>query len=245
MSMLNAKFPAETQTTNTKEESTLKNLTEEMLNIYNLVNESRLSKEKKAEITNSLTAIKETLRQICKENDAIKKQYVSSIKPRTTTATTTPKQTEQTKQTPEVNTKHYYKPNMKFIPQNLYWLMSNTAYPLITPNENYILRKEDTSYPNESAPDLLEYYVVYRPISEILSDTEHAEYMGYIIDTTHTEYNKLFLAYTFDGTAIKDILNTICDKILDGYPITDEYAKYIKAIESFKEAVFTHTISID
>ena len=246
MAMLNTKFTAETQqTTNTKEESKTKNLKEEMLNIYNLVNESRLSKEKKAEITNSLTAIKETLRQICKENDAIKKQYVSSIKPRTTTATTTPKQTEQTKQTPEVNTKHYYKPNMKFIPQNEYWLVTNTAYPLITPNKNYILRKEDTSYPNESAPDLLEYYVVYRPISEIITNTEHAEYMGYTIDTTHTEYNKLFLAYTFDGTPIKDILNTIANNLLDGYSITDEYAKYIKAIESFKEAVFTHTISID
>ena len=216
-----------------------------MLNIYNLVNESRLSKEKKAEITNSLTAIKETLRQICKENDAIKKQYVSSIKPRTTTATTTPKQTKQTEQTPEVNTKHYYKPNMKFIPQNEYWLMTNTAYPLITPNKNYILRKEDTSYPNESAPDLLEYYVVYRPISELLAKTEHTEYMGYIIDTTHTEYNKLFRDYIFDGTAIKDILNTIATKLWNDESITDEYAKYIKAIESFKEAVFTHTISID
>lgn len=244
MSMLNTNFTAGTQTTNTKEESKMKNLTEEMLNIYNLVNESRLSKEKKAEITNSLTAIKETLRQICKENDAIKKQYVSSIKPRTTTATTTPAP-KQTKQTPEVNTKHYYKPNMKFIPQNEYWLVTNTAYPLITPNKNYILRKEDTSYPNESAPDLLEYYVVYRPISELLTKTEHTEYMGYIIDTTYAEYKKLFKDYIFDGTAIKDILNTIADKLLDGYSITDEYAKYIKAIESFKEAVFTHTISID
>ena len=46
MSMLNTKSPAETQTTNTKEDSNMKNLKEEMLNIYNLVNESRLSKEK-------------------------------------------------------------------------------------------------------------------------------------------------------------------------------------------------------
>lgn len=238
MSMLNTNFTAETQTTNTKEESTLKNLTEEMLNIYNLVNESRLSKEKKAEITNSLTAIKETLRQICKENDAIKKQYVSSIKPRATTATTTPAP-KQTEQTPEVNTKHYYKPNMKFIPQNLYWLMANTAYPLIIPNKNYALCKEDTSYPNDSAPDLLEYYVVYRPLSELTSDAYYAE------PTEYPEYNKLFLAYTFDGTPIKDILNTIADNLYNDKPITDEYKKYINSVESFKEAVFTHTISID
>ena len=243
MSMLNTNFTAETQTTKTKEESKMKNLKEEMLNIYNLVNESRLSKEKKAEITNSLTAIKETLKQICKENEAIKKQYVSSIKPRTTT---TPKQTPEvnTKQTPEVNTKHYYKPNMKFIPQNLCWLLSNTAYPLIIPNENYILRKEDTSHPNESAPDLLEYYVVYRPLSELLADTAYAEYLGYTIDTEHTEYNKLFKNYIFDGTTICDIMNTIANNILDGYPITDEYAKYIKSIESFKEAVFTGLIKL-
>ena len=56
--MLNTKFTQETNT-NTKEESKMKNLKEEMLNIYNLVNESRISKEKKAEITNSLTAIKD------------------------------------------------------------------------------------------------------------------------------------------------------------------------------------------
>ena len=244
--MLNTNFTAETQTTNTKEESKMKNLKEEMLNIYNLVNESRLSKEKKAEITNSLTAIKETLKQICKENEAIKKQYVSSIKPRTTT---TPKQTKQTpevntKQTPEVNTRHYYKPNMKFIPQNLYWLWTNTAYPLIIPNENYILRKEDTPHPNESAPDLLEYYVVYRPLSELIDDTEYAEYMGFTIDTEHAEYNKLFKAYTFDGTTIRDILNTIANNLLDGYSITDEYKKYINSIESFKEAVFTGHIKL-
>lgn len=61
MSMLSTNFTQETNT-NTKEESKMKNLKEEMLNIYNLVNESRLSKEKKAEITNSLTAIKETLK---------------------------------------------------------------------------------------------------------------------------------------------------------------------------------------
>ena len=90
--MLNTKFTQETNT-NTKEESKMKNLKEEMLNIYNLVNESRISKEKKAEITNSLTAIKETLKQICKENETIKKQYVSSIKPRTTTTPELPEQT--------------------------------------------------------------------------------------------------------------------------------------------------------
>ena len=223
MSMLNTNFTAGTQTTNTKEESKMKNLKEEMLNIYNLVNESRLSKEKKAEITNSLTAIKETLKQICKENEAIKKQYVSSIKPRTTT---TPELPEET---PEVNTRHYYKPNMKFIPRQIGWLMDETAYPLITPNKNYILHKEDTSYPNESAPDLLEYYVVYRPLAELHEDTE---------------YNKLFKAYTFDGTAIKDLLNTIANKILNDEPITDEYKKYINSIESFKEAVFTGHIKL-
>lgn len=222
MSMLNTNFTQETNT-NTKEETKMKNLKEEMLNIYNLVNESRLSKEKKAEITNSLTAIKETLKQICKENEAIKKQYVSSIKPRTTT---TPKLPEQT---PEVNTKHYYKPNMKFIPREIGWLMDETAYPLITPNKNYILHKEDTSYPNESAPDLLEYYVVYRPLAELMEDTK---------------YNKLFKAYTFDGTAIKDLLNTIANKILNDEPITDEYKKYINSIESFKEAVFTGHIKL-
>ena len=59
--MPNTKSPADRQTANTKEDSNMKNLKEEMLNIYNLVNESRLSKEKKAEITNSLTAIKETI----------------------------------------------------------------------------------------------------------------------------------------------------------------------------------------
>ena len=232
MSMLNTNFTAETQTTNTKEESKMENLKEEMLNIYNLVNESRLSKEKKAEITNSLTAIKETLKQMCKENEAIKKQYVSSIKPRTTT---TPK---QTKQTPEVNTKHYYKPNMKFIPQNLYWLMANTAYPLIIPNENYILRKEDTSHPNESAPDLLEYYVVYRPLSELTINAYYAE------PTEYPEYNKLFLAYTFDGTPIRDILNTIAGNLYNDKSIIDEYKKYINSIESFKEAVFTGLIKL-
>lgn len=228
MSMLNTNFTAGTQTTNTKEESKMKNLKEEMLNIYNLVNESRLSKEKKAEITNSLTAIKETLKQICKENEAIKKQYVSSIKPRTTT---TPKQAPEvnTKQTPEVNTKHYYKPNMQFIPRTLDWLMYNTAFPLIIPNENYILRKEDTSHPNESAPDLLEYYVVYRPLSELHEDTE---------------YNKLFEAYTFDGTTIRNILDAMAVKLYNGYPITDEYKKYINSIESFKEAVFTGLIKL-
>lgn len=223
MSMLNTKFTAETQTTNTKEETKMKNLKEEMLNIYNLVNESRLSKEKKAEITNSLTAIKETLKQICKENEAIKKQYVSSIKPRTTTIPELPEET------PEVNTRHYYKPNMKFIPREIGWLMDNTAYPVIIPNENYILRKEDTSHPNESAPDLLEYYVVYRPLSELHEDTE---------------YNKIFKNYTFDGTPIKEILNTIIDKILNDKPITDEYKKYINSIESFKEAVFTGLIKL-
>ena len=231
MSMLSTNFTQETNT-NTKEESKMKNLKEEMLNIYNLVNESRLSKEKKAEITNSLTAIKETLKQICKENEAIKKQYVSSIKPRTTT---TPK---QTKQTPEVNTKHYYKPNMKFIPQNLYWLMANTAYPLIIPNENYILRKEDTSHPNESAPDLLEYYVVYRPLSELTINAYYAE------PTEYPEYNKLFLAYTFDGTPIRDILNTIAGNLYNDKSIIDEYKKYINSIESFKEAVFTGLIKL-
>ena len=231
MTMLSTNFTQETNT-NTKEESKMKNLKEEMLNIYNLVNESRLSKEKKAEITNSLTAIKETLKQICKENEAIKKQYVSSIKPRTTT---TPK---QTKQTPEVNTKHYYKPNMKFIPQNLYWLMANTAYPLIIPNENYILRKEDTSHPNESAPDLLEYYVVYRPLSELTINAYYAE------PTEYPEYNKLFLAYTFDGTPIRDILNTIAGNLYNDKSIIDEYKKYINSIESFKEAVFTGLIKL-
>ena len=232
MSMLNTNFTAGTQTTNTKEESKMKNLKEEMLNIYNLVNESRLSKEKKAEITNSLTAIKETLKQICKENEAIKKQYVSSIKPRTTT---TPKQTEQT---PEVNTKHYYKPNMQFIPRTLTWLMENAAYPVIIPNENYILRKEDTPYPNESAPDLLEYYVVYRPLSELTDDAYYTE------PTKYPEYNKLFKAYTFDGTTIKDILNTIADNLYNDKSIIDEYKKYINSVESFKEAVFTGLIKL-
>lgn len=232
MPMLSTNFTAETQTTNTKEESKMKNLKEEMLNIYNLVNESRISKEKKAEITNSLTAIKETLKQICKENEAIKKQYVSSVKPRTTT---TPKQTEQT---PEVNTKHYYKPNMQFIPRTLTWLLANTAYPVIIPNENYILRKEDTSHPNESAPDLLEYYVVYRPLSELTDNPNYAK------PTEYTEYNKIFKNYTFDGTPIKKILDTIADNLFNDKPITDEYKKYINSIESFKEAVFTGLIKL-
>lgn len=223
MSMLNTNFTAQTQTTNTKEDSNMKNLKEEMLNIYNLVNESRLSKEKKAAITNSLTAIKETLKQICKENEAIKKQYVSSIKPRTTT---TPELPEET---PEVNTRHYYKPNMKFIPRSIGWLMDETAYPLIIPNKNYILRKEDTPHPNTSAPDLLEYYVVYRPLAELHEDTE---------------YNKLFKTYIYDGTRISDILNTIINKILNDEPITEEYKKYVNSIESFKEAVFTGHIKL-
>lgn len=223
MSMLNTKFTVGTQTTNTKEETKMKNLKEEMLNIYNLVNESRLSKEKKAEITNSLTAIKETLKQICKENEAIKKQYVSSIKPRTTT---TPELPEET---PEVNTRHYYKPNMKFIPRDIGWLMDNTAYPVIIPNENYILRKEDTPHPNTSAPDLLEYYVVYRPLSELHEDTE---------------YNKLFKEYIYTNYFIKDILNNIIDKILKDQPITEDYKMYINSIESFKEAVFTGLIKL-
>lgn len=223
MSMLSTNFTAETQTTNTKEESKMKNLAEEMLNIYNLVNESRLSKEKKAEVTHSLTAIKETLKQICKENEAIKKQYVSSIKPRTTTTYELPEET------PEVNTRHYYKPNMKFIPRSIDWLMDESAYPVIIPNANYILRKEDTSHPNESAPDLLEYYVVYRPLSELHEDTE---------------YNRLFKDYIFDGTLIKDILNTIIGKTLNDEPITEEYKKYINSIESFKEAVFTGRIKL-
>lgn len=221
--MLSTNFTAETQTTNTKEESKMKNLAEEMLNIYNLVNESRLSKEKKAEVTHSLTAIKETLKQICKENEAIKKQYVSSIKPRTTTTYELPEET------PEVNTRHYYKPNMKFIPRSIDWLMDESAYPVIIPNANYILRKEDTSHPNESAPDLLEYYVVYRPLSELHEDTE---------------YNRLFKDYIFDGTLIKDILNTIIGKTLNDEPITEEYKKYINSIESFKEAVFTGRIKL-
>ena len=235
--MLNTKFTQATNT-NTKEESKMKNLAEEMLNIYNLVNESRISKEKKAEITHSLTAIKETLRLICKENEAIKKQYVSSIKPRTTT---TPELPEQT---PEVNTRHYYKPNMKFIPRQIGWLLDNTAYPLIIPNENYVLSKEDTPYPNESAPDLLEYYVVYRPLSELITDTEYAAYMGFTIDTEHPEYNKLFKTYTFDGETISDIINTIANNILGGLPIIDVYKKYINSIESFKEAVFTGHIKL-
>ena len=158
-----------------------------------------------------------------------------SIKPRTTT---TPKQT------PEVNTKHYYKPNMKFIPKNLYWLWTNTAYPLIIPNENYILRKEATSYPDESAPDLLEYYVVYRPLSELITDTEYAAYMGFTIDTEHPEYNELFKSYTFDGETISDIINTIANNLLGDLPITDAYKKYINSIESFKEAVFTGLIKL-
>lgn len=224
MSILNTNFTAETQTTNTKEDSNMKNLKEEMLNIYNLVNESRLSKEKKAEITNSLTAIKETLKQICKENEAIKKQYVSSIKPRTTT--TIPELPEET---PEVNTRHYYRPNMKFIPRDTDWLMDNTAYPLIIPNENYILRKEDTPHPNTSAPDLLEYYVVYRPLSELHEVTE---------------YNRLFKDYIYTNLSIKDILNNIIDKLLHAEPITEDYKMYINSIESFKEAVFTGHIKL-
>ena len=223
MSMLNTNFTAETQTTNTKEESKMENLKEEMLNIYNLVNESSLSKKKKAAITNSLTAIKETLKQMCKENEAIKKQYVSSIKPRPTTIPELPEPT------PKENTRHYYKPNMKFIPRNIGWLMDNTAYPLITPNENYILNKEDTPYPNESAPDLLEYHVVYRPLAELQEDTK---------------YNKLFKSYIYDGTPIKDILNTIANKILNDEPITEEYKKYINSVELFKEAVFIGLIKL-
>ena len=235
--MLNTKFTQATNT-NTKEESKMKNLAEEMLNIYNLVNESRISKEKKAEITHSLTAIKETLRLICKENEAIKQQYVSSIKPRTTAIPELPEAT------PEVNTRHYYKPNMKFIPRDIGWLLDNTAYPLIIPNANYVLSKEDTSYPNESAPDLLEYYVVYRPLSELITDTEYAAYMGFTIDTEHPEYNKLFKTYTFDGETISDIINTIANNILGGLPIIDVYKKYINSIESFKEAVFTGHIKL-
>ena len=223
MSMLNTKFTAGTQTTNTKEETKMKNLKEEMLNIYNLVNESRLSKEKKAEITNSLTAIKETLKQICKENEAIKKQYVSSIKPRTTAIPELPEET------PEVNTKHYYKPNMKFIPRSIGWLMDETAYPVIIPNKNYILRKEDTPHPNTSAPDLLEYYVVYRPLEELHEDTE---------------YNKLFKEYIYTNLFIKDILNNIINKLLNDEPITEDYKMYIDSIESFKEAVFTGLIKL-
>ena len=223
MSMLNTNFTAETQTTNTKEESKMENLKEEMLNIYNLVNESSLSKKKKAAITNSLTAIKETLKQMCKENEAIKKQYVSSIKPRPTTIPELPEPT------PKENTRHYYKPNMKFIPRNIGWLMDNTAYPLITSNENYILNKEDTPHPNESAPDLLEYHVVYRPLAELQEDTK---------------YNKLFKSYIYDGTPIKDILNTIANKILNDEPITEEYKKYINSVELFKEAVFIGLIKL-
>ena len=223
MSMLNTKFTAETQTTNTKEESKMENLKEEMLNIYNLVNESSLSKKKKAAITNSLTAIKETLKQMCKENEAIKKQYVSSIKPRPTTIPELPEPT------PKENTRHYYKPNMKFIPRNIGWLMDNTAYPLITPNENYTLSKEDTPYPNESAPDLLEHHVVYRPLAELQEDTK---------------YNRLFKSYIYDGTPIKDILNTIANKILNDEPITEEYKKYINSVELFKEAVFIGLIKL-
>ena len=137
------------------------------------------------------------------------------------------------------NTLHYYKPNMKFIPQNLYRLYSDTAYPLITPNRNYILSKED-----ESAPDPLEYYVEYRPLSELITDTEYAAYMGFTIDTEHPEYNKLFKTYTFDGETISDIINTIANNILDGSPIIDVYKKYINSIESFKEAVFTGHIKL-
>ena len=116
--------------------------------------------------------------------------------------------------------------------------MANTAYPLIIPNENYILRKEDTSHPNESAPDLLEYYVVYRPLSELTINAYYAE------PTEYPEYNKLFLAYTFDGTPIRDILNTIAGNLYNDKSIIDEYKKYINSIESFKEAVFTGLIKL-
>ena len=121
---------------------------------------------------------------------------------------------------------------MKFIPQNLYWLFTNSAYPLIIPNANYVLRKEDTSYPNESAPDLLEYYVVYRPLSELITDTEYIR------------YNRIFRNYIFDGTPIKEIINTIADNLYNDEPITDEYKKYIDSIESFKKAVFTGLIKL-
>ena len=139
--------------------------------------------------------------------------------------------TNNTNNTPEVNTRHYYKPNMKFIPRTLTWLMDNTAYPVIIPNRNYILRKEDTPHPNASAPDLLEYYVEYRPLSELTDDPYYAE-------PEYIRYNRIFRNYTFDGTPIKEILNTIADNLYNDKPIIDEYKKYINSIESFKEAVF-------
>ena len=68
--------------------------------------------------------------------------------------------------------------------------------------------------------------------------------MGFTVDTEHPEYNKLFKTYTFDGETISDIINTIANNILGGYPITDVYQKYINSIESFKEAVFTGHIKL-
>ena len=121
------------------------------------------------------------------------------------------------------STKHYYKPNMKFIPRTLTWLMDNTAYPVIIPNA--------------SAPDLLEYYVEYRPLSELTDDPYYAE-------PEYLRYNRIFRNYTFDGTPIKEILNIIADNLYNDKPITDEYKKYIDSIESFKKAVFTGHIKL-
>ena len=123
------------------------------------------------------------------------------------------------------NTERYYRPSMQFIPSTLTWLMDETAYPVIIPNRN------------ASAPDLLEYYVEYRPLSELTDDPYYAE-------PEYLRYNRIFRNYTFDGTPIKEIINTIADNLYNDKPITDEYKKYIDSVESFKKAVFTGHIKL-
>ena len=118
------------------------------------------------------------------------------------------------------NTERYYRPSMQFIPRTLTWLMDETAYPVIIPNRNY-----------------LEYYVEYRPLSELTDDPYYA-------DPEYIRYNRIFRNYIFDGTPIKEIINTIADNLYNDKPITDEYKKYIDSIESFKKAVFTGLIKL-
>ena len=234
--MLNNKITLDQTNSNSMEETKMKTnykqIISDLTEIYELVNNSKLSKKAKAEITTKLTSIKTSSKQMAKETLAIKKQYVSSIKPTQQTLIKPETKSETKSETkPE---KHYYKPNLKFMPKTIDWLLTNSTYPLIIPNQNYVLLKEETPHPDDTAPDLLEYFVVYRPLSE-LSDKQ----------SERLEYNNIFTTYKYDNTTAKTLLNTIYEKLLAKQSITAEYTLYIKLIDSFKEAVFTHTISID
>lgn len=237
--MLNNKITLDQTNSNSKEETKMQeqitnNMFEEfkqaLFTIYETVDTSRMSKDKKDTITKALSIIKNKTKELVKANEILREQYVKTSTPKPETKSETKQETKPTTTKQE----HYYKPNLKFIPKQLNWLMSKSAYPVLIPNQNYILLKEETPHPDDEAPDLLEYFVVYRPLSELADE-----------QSDRLEYNKIFLSYQYNNTTPKQLLNAMFKKLLAKQSIIAEYTQYVAIIDSFKEAVFTHTISIE